>query len=206
MTRQFMIRSLVGLAMLLATPSFASAQHGGHGGGHGGGGHGFGGHGGGHSFGGHRGGHSFGGHHGGHSFGGHRGGHSFGGHRGGHGFGGHGGGHSFGGRHAGGHGLGGHGFGGHGGFGHAAHHWSPHFAFYATPLYGGYGYPSYYASNAYSGSYVAGYRVVENVNAAPVLVEQVPAAANQQVAARPVTTPEGIAFQRKAETAFRSGN
>jgi len=184
--------------MFLAITSFTFAQHGGHGGGrHGGGGHGRG--------------------HGGHGFGGH-GGRHFSGHGGGrHGFGGHGsighrsighGGISHGGIGRGGIGHGGIGHnGGHHGFSHNAHRWYPQFGFYVTPLYGGYGYSPYYSPGFYSGSYTTGYRAVESAIASPHLVEQQQPRPEQPVAAaRPITTPEGEAFQRKAEAAFRAGD
>jgi len=201
----FFVRSFVGLVVLVVTPSFASAQHGGHGGGHGG--HGGGHHGGGH--GGHFGGHHGGGH-GGHFGGGHGGGHQ--GHRshfGGHGIG-HGG-NQFGGHHIGGHGTFSH-LGGHHGIAHTPHHWYPNFGLFVSPGFGGYGYSSYYAPNTFSGSYVTGYRGVENTAAVvveqPLLAESAPAPPNAipQAAARPARTSEGEAFRRKAEAAFRAGD
>lgn len=127
------LSTVFAVALLLALPAVALAQHGGRGGGHGGGGrHGGGGHGGGHG----------GGRHGG-------GGHHGGGHGSGHHGGGHGGGHHGGGHHGGGHYGGGH-YGSHHG-GHSYHHGS-HFSFhlgypyysYYDPYYYSYGYPYYY--------------------------------------------------------------
>ncbi|MCH8839523.1 MAG: tetratricopeptide repeat protein [Planctomycetes bacterium] len=94
----------------------------------------------------------------------------------------------------------------HGGHYDYGHHWFPHFSFYISPWYGGYGYSSY-SPVYYSGSYYSGYHTDERASASPTyVVAQAEPSPTQQVAARPVTTPEGEAFQRKAESAFRAGD
>lgn len=145
-----------------------------------------------------------GGHGGGH--GGHGGGH--GGHGGGHGRGhggGHGGGHgrSHGGGHGGGHGWG-HGGGHHGGS-HGGHHGSGHgsfghFGFYLSPWYAGYG----YSSDIYP--YYDGYDDDETARAEPEYVAQPLSIPTPRVAAKPLTTSEGLDYQRWAKDAFRASD
>lgn len=191
MNCQLIARSIIGLAIFLATASLAFAQHGGHGGGGHRGGHG-GSHGGGH-YNGH---YSSHGGHGGH-YGGH-GGHA--GHYGGHG--GHYGGHSghYGGAHY------GHGHGGHRSYGHFGHHYYPHFDFYLSPWYGGYGYSSYNYPYYDPSSYNYGYYSAGTVGAETAYVEQRQPGLPPRVAANPVTGSEGLSYQRQAEDAFRLGD
>jgi tetratricopeptide (TPR) repeat protein len=98
--------------------------------------------------------------------------------------------------------LGHHGLG-HFSLGHGGHHFYPHFDFHVSPWYGGYGYSSYNLPYYSSGSYYYGNRAN---SVAPAYVQQVQPSLPRQGTAKPVTTSQGLVYQRRAEAAFRAGD